>query len=202
MSSYSFPLYATAAWLVWVLAKQRGADAAGLWLAAAILLALAAWAWTRARSGGGRWGLALAPLALLAALWPVQGIGKLPVPMANHAQNDVAVPYSDKALADLRAQGRVVFVNMTADWCVSCKANEKAVFSRPGFREALARANAVYMIGDYTNVDPAISAFLKHYGAVGVPLYVVYPRHGGKEEVLPVLLTPGTAADALERAAR
>lgn len=198
----AFPLYATAAWLVWVLAKQRGADAAGLWLAAAILLALAAWAWTRARSGGGRWGLALAPLALLAALWPVQGIGKLPVPMANHAQNDVAAPYSDKALAALRAQGRVVFVNMTADWCVSCKANEKAVFSRPGFREALTRANAVYMIGDYTNVDPAISAFLKRYGAVGVPLYVVYPRHGGKEEVLPVLLTPGTAADALERAAR
>ena len=58
------------------------------------------------------------------------------------------------------------------------------------------------MVGDYTDVDPAITAYLQRHQAVGVPLYVVYPRHGGKEEVLPVLLTPGTAADALERAAR
>jgi thiol:disulfide interchange protein DsbD len=198
----AFPLYATAAWLAWVLTNQRGADAVGLWLTAAILLALAAWAWTRARSGGGRWGLVLAPVALLAALWPIHTLGKLPVPMADHAQGENAVAYSEQALADLRAQGRVVFVNMTADWCVSCKANEKAVFSRPGFRQALSQANAVYMIGDYTNVDPAISAFLRRYGAVGVPLYVVYPRTGGEGRVLPTLLTPGMAESAIQEAAR
>ena len=67
----AFPLYATAAWLVWVLAKQRGADAVGLWLAAAIALALAAWAWTQARSGRGRGWMALAVLALAGTLWPL-----------------------------------------------------------------------------------------------------------------------------------
>ena len=198
----AFPLYATAAWLLWILANQRGADAVGLWLASAIALALAAWAWTHARRHGLRWPLALAIAAVLAALWPVYAIGQLPRPMQNHAQSEVAVGYSEAKLAELRAQGRVVFVNMTAEWCVSCKANEHAVFARDGFRNALKAADAVYMIGDYTNVDPAISAYLKQHGAVGVPLYVVYPRGGGEGRVLPVLLTPGIAADALVQATR
>ena len=113
-----------------------------------------------------------------------------------------AVAYSEQALADLRAQGRVVFVNMTADWCVSCKANEKTVFAHDGFRSALDAANAVYMVGDYTDVDPAITAYLQRHKAVGVPLYVVYPRGGGEGRILPVILTPGIVEDALREAAR
>ena len=202
----AFPLYATAAWLVWVLAKQRGADAAGLWLAAAILLALAAWAWTRARSGGGRGWLALALIAMLGSAWPLAKLHRLPKPEANigaTTNNGIAsVAYSEQALADLRAQGRVVFVNMTADWCVSCKANEKTVFARDGFRSALDAANAVYMVGDYTDVDPAITAYLQRHRAVGVPLYVVYPRGGGEGHILPTLLTAGMVEDALREAAR
>ena len=104
--------------------------------------------------------------------------------------------------ADLRASGRVVFVNMTADWCVSCKANEKAVFARDGFREAIDAANAVYMVGDWTDVDPEITAFLKQHRAVGVPLYVVFPRDGGPGKVLPTLLTPGIVEEALREAAQ
>ena len=202
----AFPLYATAAWLVWVLAKQRGADAAGLWLAAAILLALAAWAWTRARSGGGRGWLALALIAMLGSAWPLAKLHRLPKPEANigaTTNNGIAaVAYSEQALADLRAQGRVVFVNVTADWCVSCKANEKTVFARDGFRSALDAANAVYMVGDYTDVDPAITAYLQRHKAVGVPLYVVYPRGGGEGRILPTLLTAGMVEDALREAAR
>jgi len=200
----AFPLYATAAWLVWVLARQRGADAAGLWLAAAIVLALAAWAWARAHGGGRRRWMLVAVLALLATAWPLAKLHRLPKPETNTAatSNGIAtVAFSEQALADLRAQGRVVFVNMTADWCVSCKANEKAVFARDGFRAALESANAVYMIGDYTDVDPAITAYLQRHKAVGVPLYVVYPRGGGEGRILPVILTPGIAEDALAQAA-
>ena len=113
-----------------------------------------------------------------------------------------AVPYSEQALAELRAQGRPVFVNMTADWCVSCKANERGVLARDEFREALRDANAAYMVGDYTDVDPAITAYLQEHKAVGVPLYVVYPRDGGPERILPVLLTPAIVGDALREAAR
>ena len=200
----AFPMYATAAWLVWVLAKQRGADAAGLWLAAAIALALGAWAWTRLRSGGGRswWGIVL--IALAGIGWPMLKLHQLPKPQATlgASSNGIAsVAFSEPALAELRAQSRVVFVNMTADWCVSCKANEKTVFARDGFRSALQAADAVYMVGDYTDVDPAITAYLQRHKAVGVPLYVVYPRGGGEGRILPVLLTPGIAGDALEQAA-
>ena len=201
----AFPLYATAAWLVWVLAKQRGADAVGLWLAAAILLALAAWAWARAHNGRRATWQAIAVLALLAIAAPLVRLQALPKPQATGAATHAGiaqVAFSEQALADLRAQGRVVFVNMTADWCVSCKANEKAVFARAGFRDALTAANAVYMVGDYTDVDPAITAYLQRHNAVGVPLYVVYPRGGGEGELLPVLLAPGVAEAALARAAR
>ena len=200
----AFPLYATAAWLVWVLAKQRGADAVGLWLAAAIALSLAAWAWTQARSGRGRGWLLLALLAAVGTLWPLGMLHKLPKPadrIATATSDGIEhIAYSQQRLDQLRAEGRVVFVNMTADWCVSCKANEKAVFARDGFRDAMQAANAVYMVGDYTDVDPAITAYLQAHQAVGVPLYVLYPRGGGEGRILPVIVTPSLVEDALKQA--
>ena len=200
----AFPLYATAAWLLFVLASLRGADAVWYWALSAIMLAFAAWAWTRAHTGGKpAWRIA-ALVALFAIAWPLVQLHRLHKPevAASTTHSGIAsVAFSEQALADLRAQNRVVFVNMTADWCVSCKANEKAVFAREGFREALEAANAVYMVGDYTDVDPAITAYLQQHKAVGVPLYVVYPRGGGEGRILPVILTPGTADDALAQAA-
>ena len=202
----AFPLYLTAAWLVFVLASLRGAEAVWQWLLAAIALAFAAWAWTRSRHSGRTGWTVAAALALLATAWPLASVQRLPRPEAASAaatRDGIArVAYSEQALAGLRAQQRVVFVNMTADWCVSCKVNEKAVFARDGFRRALAAANAAYMVGDYTDVDPTITAFLERHHAVGVPLYVVYPRSGGEGEVLPTLLTPALVEDALRRAAR
>lgn len=205
----AFPLYASAIWLVWVLAKQRGADAVGWWAAAALLVAFAAWAWTHARMRGTRMGLVAAVLALLAVPWLVLTIARLPVaattrvPAAMSAPSMATrtVPYSAQRLAELRREGRVVLVNMTADWCITCKVNEKAVFSREEFREALVAADAVYMVGDWTDVDPAITEYLKRYGSVGVPLYVIYPRGGGEGQALPTLLTPTIVGDALRAAA-
>ena len=131
---------------------------------AAIAIALAAWAWTHSRMRGARWTLVLAILALLAVLWPLQRIRALPPANAGQAVAvgaTAAVPYSETRRAALRAQGQVVFVDMTADWCITCKANEKAVLAREGFRDALKAANATYMVGDYTDVDPAITAYLR-----------------------------------------
>jgi len=208
----AFPMYLAAIWLLWVLAKLRGADAAG-WLAiAALLVALSAWAWRQARMQGGRWGMPMAVLALagaLACLWPIHRLAR-PAPAATPAaasttaagEVGTVVPYSAQRLADLRAAGRVVLVNMTADWCISCKTNERAVFARDGFQASLRAADAVYMVGDWTDVDPEITAYLKRYGAFGVPLYVVYPRGGGEGTVLPTLLTPGLVDEALAEAAR
>lgn len=201
----AFPLYGTAIWLVWVLTKQRGADAMGLWATAAVAVAFAAWAWTHARMHAARWAYVAAALALLVLPWSLSRIASLPAHDAARVQQPVgslAVPYSAQRLADLRASGRVVLVNMTADWCVTCKANEKTVFGRDGFRAALEKANAVYMVGDWTDVDPEITAYLQRYQAYGVPLYVVYPRGGGEGSKLPTVLTPALVEAALDKAAQ
>ncbi|KFN49198.1 protein-disulfide reductase DsbD family protein [Arenimonas composti] len=205
----AFPLYLTAVWLLWVLAKQRGADAVGLALVGAVVLALALWAWERLRWHG--W-LAKLPVLALAAVvvWLVAGVQQLPPPVRADAAagaDDAEVapgtarPWSAERLAALRAEGRVVFVNMTADWCVTCKANERTVLSGDAFAAALERAGAAYLKGDWTDVDPAITAFLESHGAVGVPLYVVYPRQG-EPVVLPTVLTEATVVQALDAAAR
>ncbi|WP_407070513.1 protein-disulfide reductase DsbD family protein [Pseudoluteimonas lycopersici] len=199
----AFPMYLTTAWLVSVLAAQRGGDAVWNWMLAAIAVALAAWAWTRSRMQGVRWGSVLAIVALFAMLWPLQRIHALPPAHAGETTSvgaTTAMPYSKARLASLRSQGQVVFVDITADWCITCKANEKAVLSREAFRDALQAANATYMVGDYTDLDPAITAYLQRHGAVGIPLYVVYPRGGGEGKVLPTVLTPELVRDALAQA--
>jgi len=197
----AFPMYLTAIWLLWVLGKQRGVDAMALVAVGLVVFALALWWFERRRWRGGRLGSALALALAVLALAPVWKVGSLPPPQ-QAATGQLSEPWSPERLQALRDQGRVVFVNMTADWCVTCKANERRVLSQPAFREALAQAGASYLVGDYTNADPRIAAFLDAHRAVGVPLYVVYPRGGGEGEVLPVLLTGDIVASALERAAR
>jgi thiol:disulfide interchange protein DsbD len=195
----AFPMYLTAVWLVWVLGNQRGIDAAGCVLIGAVVLALGLWWWERSRYRGGLIGRVLAVAVLFAALLPLAQVARLAVPA--HAQAAAAqdsVAYSAERLAALRAEGRGVFVEMGADWCVTCKVNEKVVLDTDAFHDLLKRSNAVLMKGDWTNVDPAITAFLQQYKAVGVPLYVVF-RAGepGLGHALPTVLTQGIVEAAL-----
>ncbi|MBO9740465.1 protein-disulfide reductase DsbD [Xanthomonas axonopodis pv. begoniae] len=196
----AFPMYLTAIWLLWVLGKQRGVDALALMLVGATLLALGLWCFERSRWNSHRTGMRLAVVMLVLAIVPVVGVTRLRLPAAT-AASEGAVAFSPQLLDRLRADNRVVFVNMTADWCVTCKANEKNVLSSAEFRDALRRVDAVYMKGDWTNVDPAISTFLDQHQAVGVPLYVVYGP-GAPPAILPTVLTGAITEDALLRAAR
>ncbi|WP_372392088.1 protein-disulfide reductase DsbD family protein [Xanthomonas sp. NCPPB 3582] len=196
----AFPMYLTAIWLLWVLGKQRGVDAVALMLVGATLLALGLWCFERSRWSSNRPGMRLAAVMLVLAIVPVVGVTRLRLPAATAASEGV-VAFSPQLLDRLRADNRVVFVNMTADWCVTCKANEKNVLGSAEFRDALRRVDAVYMKGDWTNVDPAISTFLDQHQAVGVPLYVVYGP-GAPPAILPTVLTGAITEDALLRAAR
>ncbi|MCC4632221.1 protein-disulfide reductase DsbD family protein [Xanthomonas dyei] len=196
----AFPMYLTAIWLLWVLGKQRGVDALALMLVGATLLALGLWCFERSRWNSNRTGMRLAAVMLVLAIVPVVGVTRLRLPAAT-AASEGAVAFSPQLLDRLRADNRVVFVNMTADWCVTCKANEKNVLGGAEFRDALRRVDAVYMKGDWTNVDPAISTFLDQHQAVGVPLYVVYGP-GAPPAILPTVLTNAITEDALLRAAR
>jgi thiol:disulfide interchange protein len=198
----AFPMYLTAVWLVWVLGKQRGVDAIGLVLAGGVVLALALWWMERARWAGKPVARVVAVMVLLASLIPIIMIARLDPPARSGIESGSAIAYSKDKLAALRADKRTVFVNMTADWCVTCKANERSVLGNADFEAQLARANAIYMKGDWTNVDPEITAFLQAHDAVGVPLYVVF--HGSEDngKVLPTVLTSGIVEAALFPAAQ
>lgn len=195
----AFPMYGAAAWLLWVVAQQ--ADAAGLAkvLAAAVLLAAAAWvtgAAQRRRAGGGRplalgaIAAALAAVALAAAFWP-------------HSQPTLqAEPYSPQRLAALRAEGRTVFVNYTAAWCVSCQVNDRVALSTAGVAKAFARHKVAYLKADWTKKDAVIAADLAAHGRAGVPLYLVYGAGNPEADILPNILTEGAVVKAVETAAR
>jgi thiol:disulfide interchange protein DsbD len=193
----AFPMYLTAVWLVWVLGNQRGIDAVGWVLIGAVMLALGLWWWERSRYREGVLARAFALFVVLGAALPLWQVGQLAMPKAAQAAGADTVVYSAERLAALRAEGRGVFIDVGADWCVTCKVNEKAVLFTDAFRDLLRRNNAVFMTADWTNVDPAITALLQQYKAVGVPLYVVF-RAGepGPGHALPTVLTGAIVAEA------
>ena len=106
--------------------------------------------------------------------------------------------YSPPRLAALRQQGKPVFINLTAAWCITCLVNEKVALSQPEFKQLLQQEGITYMKGDWTNQDAQISALLKQYGRSGVPLYLFYPSGAGSEaRVLPQILTHDIVSAAL-----
>ena len=207
----ALPMYLTAVWLAWVFGKQRGVDGLSLLLVAAVLLALGLWWWEKQRyadGGAGRRVVAAVMLALaIAGLVTATRVAKPASANASAAATgapraDGSLPWSPQALADARAAGKPVFVDMTADWCITCKVNEKAVLHTEAFRALLQRTGAVYLVGDWTDQDPAISAYLDEFHSPGVPLYVVYPADGGPGRKLPQLLTARMMEQALAPAAK
>jgi len=197
----AFPMYLSAVWLVWVLAHQRGADAVALVLVAMVLLAAAFW-WHARGGPARRVGHVFTLVLALAGLASLYAVARVAPPVRTAAADDSSVAFSAAKLQSLRDTGTPVFVDIGADWCVTCKANEYAVLNTRGFRKLLQETGAVYMKGDWTDIDPEIGAYLKQFHSPGVPLYVIYPRGGGAGRALPTVLTASLVRTALESAAR
>jgi len=193
----AFPMYATASWLLWVLGKQRGVDAMALALLAAMLLALGLW-WFEKQRFAHAWHRVVAVAIVALSLLPVLNLAAAPAvaEAAEHTLPTGAERFTPARLAQLQRQGTPVFLNVTADWCLTCKVNQRAVLERDEFRALLANTGTVYMVADYTRPDPAIAALLKEQRAVGVPLYVSY-RADGRSAKLPSVLTQATVARSL-----
>jgi thiol:disulfide interchange protein len=201
----AFPMYGAAVWLVWVLAQQAGVDAVPLALGGMIMLALIAWIFdsTRSTDGGAR--LAVDGVLLAATLATVgisfQAVRTLPATPAALAQPGAGQgweAYSPARLAALREQGKPVFINLTAAWCITCLVNEKVALSQDGFKDVLTAGGITYLKGDWTNQDPQISALLKQFGRSGVPLYLFYPAGARSQAlVLPQILTQDIVSAAL-----
>ncbi|MCB2108501.1 MAG: thioredoxin family protein [Rhodobacteraceae bacterium] len=199
----AFPMYATAAWLVWVMAQQLGPDGLAAAFAVLVLTAFSAWALGRVQSAGRAGGAAAAGLvAMLGIVALIPQIANSSPPMTAApvmaVDQELAVePYSAERLATLRRQNRPVFVNFTAAWCITCLMNERVALSRPAVIEAMAAADVAYLKGDWTNRDAAIGAALASYGRSGVPLYLYFAAGADKPLILPQILTPDAVIDVV-----
>jgi len=186
----AFPLYASAIWLVWVLARQAGPDAVALVLLGMLLIALTIWL---SRQAPVLRAAPVAGLVLAAGLTIVMLPGLSSRPMA--VEQTAAV--NATRIAELRANGQPVFLNLTAAWCVTCLVNERVALRSDAVQNALANHGVTYLEGDWTDRDPDITALLEEFGRAGVPLYVIYPPRG-TPRVLPQVLTPALVVDALD----
>jgi len=199
----AFPMYATAAWLAWIFARQTGVAGLAELFAAAWLVALAAWLFGRSQHSGRSlpFRLGAGAAALLAMAW--LGVAALGAPGAKAESAALAEEaYTPERLAALRAEGRPVFVNFTADWCVTCKVNERVALSSAEVGRAFERTGVVYLKADWTNRDPVIAAALSEHGRAGVPLYLLYAPGAAEPKILPQLLTTGAVIKALDEATR
>ena len=205
-----FPLLATLIWLLFILGNQKGLDAV-IWIAAFLLcLALALWIYgsfcgplskPRTRfismtlalliAGFGTWYFGIVQFGASArSAEQVQGKGGIPW-----------VPFTQKALDELLSDNKAVFLDFTADWCITCKFNERTAIDRPAVRAAFSEAGIIPMKADWTNSNPEITAALAAFGRVGVPFYVIYPAGRANQPIiLPEILTEQIVLDAIAKA--
>jgi thiol:disulfide interchange protein DsbD len=200
----AFPVYATVAWLVWVLSQQVGSAGMLGALVGLVLVGLAAWSFNLQQTSGG-WGRRLAVTTAVASLAGVvlavatleQG-GLAPNGRAQTA-SATGERFSQRRLDELLASNRPVFVNLTAAWCITCLVNEHTSLADAQVKAAFARKNVAYLKGDWTNRDPEISRVLEKHGRSGVPLYLLYASSSGEPVVLPQILTPATVLEQIAR---
>jgi len=127
-------------------------------------------------------------------------VGQLPSQPRRAATTDIgAATWSEMKVQSALAAGHPVFVYFTADWCLTCKANEVAAIDRDEVQQAFKAAGVTTLVGDWTNGDPAITKFLENRGRAGVPLYLWY-EPGKEAEELPQILTPAMLTTRARRA--
>jgi suppressor for copper-sensitivity B len=189
-------LAGTGAWLVWVLAGRIGSTSAlavgGLAACVVVVLAGRRSMPERLRPASAA---GVAALALAAFLVPAN-----PPADARPLAEDVWQPFEPERIATLVAQGHTVFVNVTADWCLTCKVNERLVLSRDPVRTRLSERQVVAMQADWTAPDDGIARYLAGFGRYGIPFDAVYGPALPQGEALPELLSPDAVTAALARA--
>jgi thiol:disulfide interchange protein len=193
----AFPLYLTSVWLIWVAGKQSGVDTMAAAAAGLVLLALGL---TLLRGGQAARALGIVSLIGAVLLGTVRGE---PTLSGNQPEREGVVRWSPEALEDFRAAGKPVFVDVTADWCITCLANEQAVLFTDETKAAFVAAGVTYMVADWTNYDPLIGEYVRGHGRNGIPLYVLYGNAPDAPPlILPQLLTTRVVLEALESVKR
>lgn len=191
----SIPMWLTAIALVWVLGRQTGVDGMTQGLLVTLGAAIVLWVAGRRQHRGLSFGVVavIALIALVAGgIWLAATAHR---PQAVQAQTaGGAEPFSETRLATLRSEGKPVFAYFTADWCLTCKVNEKVAIETEATQSAFAAHKVATMVGDWTDGDPVLGRFIQAHNRAGVPLYLYYAPGAAEPQVLPQVLTPGMLA--------
>lgn len=200
----ALPIFLTVVWLVWVLYSQVGANGVGVFIAFGALLSALILAWTK--TGNLPQAVRFTTFSGILLVSGLVVYFSLPVlaeiNQKAHPEGADVVVWSDGEVWNLRLQGRGVFVNYTATWCLTCLVNERVVFKKEKFQRFLAENDIVYMEADWTNYDEEIAISLEKLGRTALPVYVFYPNGGPTNEpiLLPELLTLETTMDIISAA--
>lgn len=201
----SVPIFITVIWLAWVLAQGYGADLLAALLAIFLLLAIAGW--FLGHWPARRWASVVGTVIILCAV----AIGFVaPAELATVSTVSISAsvvqnqwqPWTPVAVSQYTSQGRPVFVDFTASWCLSCQVNERVALNRPQVRQAFASANVVLLRADWTRHDEAITQALAALGRDSVPVYLLYVPGQSSPRILPAVLTPGILVDAVNKLPR
>lgn len=194
----AFAMFAAVVWLVWVLGQQVGVDGAATLLGVLVAVAFAAWALGSTSLGPvARRGFGAAALALVAAalFWALPSWRHEAVARTSQA-GERWQPWSGERVAQALAEGRPVFVDFTAAWCVTCQFNKRTTLGRDEVLDAFAGKRVLLLRADWTRRDAAISAELARLARSGVPVYALYAPGGGA----PTLLSEILSVDEIRRA--
>jgi thiol:disulfide interchange protein DsbD len=205
------PIFATVIWLAWILAAAYGASVLAALLASFLLLAIAGW--FLGRWPAKRWATAVAALILLGvialAVFGQRLVGDAKASMEPTGNTGLASaaagawePWSPQLLAAYQSQGRPVFVDFTAAWCLSCQVNERIALNQPQVKKAFQAAHVALLRADWTRHDEAITQALTALGRSGVPAYALYAPGQSQPKMLPEVLTPGIVTDAIGKLPR
>jgi thiol:disulfide interchange protein len=200
----AFPMYGTALWLAWVLSLQTNTNGLVVLLGAGLIAAFVLWLVGSVQHSGRSWRKPVAWMSLLAGcvvLGFLLSLVSSGTPAGARIQT-TTIPsqaYSAMRLADLRAQKRGVFVDATAAWCVTCLVNEKIALGSDRVRAAFADRRIAFLVADWTNRDPGVTALLRAHARSGVPLYLYYAPGASDAVILPQILTPESVIDAVSR---
>jgi thiol:disulfide interchange protein len=197
----AFPLYATVAWLAWVLGAQSGNDAVFALLAGLVMVAMGAWIYGRSLHAEGIWRPTLAAILVAAGLavaWP-GGAMNASNSAAARADDLEWQAWSPEKVRALTAAGRPVFVDFTAAWCVTCQVNKRVALHNAAVIGAFAAHDVATLKADWTRQDPRITATLAALGRNAVPVYALYLPGEDAPHLLPEVLTPALVLAEIEK---